>query len=275
MDKAVIIGAFEFIGFYFCEKMLEMGYEVLGIHFDDQDDKLVEEKKLQIGRNANFSETKIEDWLNDTKQVSEKQIFILDLYDLYIGRRDATFQKQLVATQLAEFFKSRNQLNDTVVFVLPIQCLTVDERNDSIGLLKDFLEKFSAQADICQFLYLPAVYGRWQPSVCCFQKCFEGKHEDVQELDDREWKGDALYADDLIGPMMEIIEEGKPGHYLLESGEANRWKNCAEFLTIQYREDDRFIAREGDQIQRVSLPKNTSIPDSLTKQQEHFNRSRR
>ncbi len=274
MDKAVILGALEFIGFYFCEKMLEMGYEVQGIHFENQNDKLVDEKKLQIGRNANFIEKKIEDWLNDTKQASEKQIFILDFYDLYIGFRDALLQNQQLATQLAEYFEKRKQQNDLVVFILPIQYLADDERNDSIGLLKDFLEKFSTQAVSSQFLYLPAVYGRWQPSVCCFQKWFEGKHENVNESDEREWKGDALYADDLIVPMIEIIEEGKPGHYLLESGEANRWKKCAEFLTIQYAEDERLTVSVDDEIVRVSLSKNTSIPDSLAKQQEHFSRLR-
>ncbi len=269
MDKAVIIGAFEFIGFYFCEKMLETGYEVLGIHFDDQDDNLVEEKKLQIGRNANFCEKKIGDWLKDHKQAAENQIYILDLFDLYIGYRDAVLQDQQLADQLAEFFIKRKQLNDKFVVVLPIQLLADDERSEST--IKEFLGKFSTQPDISQFLYLPAVYGRWQPSVCCFQKCFEGKINNAQELDDREWKGDALYADDLIGTMMEIIENGKPGHYLFESGDAERWKNCAEFLNIQYTGNERFAVSEDDQIVRVQLKKITSIPDSLAKQQEHYN----
>lgn len=65
MDRAVILGTFEFIGFSLCKNLLDQGCEIDGIHFDkEQDDALIHEKRLTIGRNANFNEKTILHGLN-------------------------------------------------------------------------------------------------------------------------------------------------------------------------------------------------------------------
>ncbi|XJZ28173.1 hypothetical protein ACF5W4_05075 [Bacillota bacterium Lsc_1132] len=277
MDKAVIFGAFEFIGFYFCKKMLEMGYEVEGIHFDKEQDGYTEEKRLEVGRNANFQEQTIMEWLKSELQSSEKQTFILNLFDLFMGYKDSILENHQLAEQLADFFSKRNHLNDKIVSVLPIQLLADRSKHVSIERLQHFLEKITVSSEKWQYFYLPTVYGPWQPSTYCFQKSIEDKIDERKETEDREWTKDALYVDDLLETMLGIIEEGKPGHYLLESGETERWKECAALLHLdeeQQEENQWPDIRLDKHVLRVALPKLTSVSESLAKQKQHLSRMR-
>ena len=57
MDKAIIVGVYEFIGFHLCEALLQEGIEVYGVNLPiDTSDHVVDEKRLLIGRNSNFQE---------------------------------------------------------------------------------------------------------------------------------------------------------------------------------------------------------------------------
>ena len=67
MDRAVIIGTHESFGFYFSTSLLEEGYEVTGVHYVDMDEELVEKKRMEIGRNANFQEVVQKEWLPFTE----------------------------------------------------------------------------------------------------------------------------------------------------------------------------------------------------------------
>ena len=57
MDKVIIVGTYEFIGFQLCLSLLEQGREVIGIHLNtNSKDPFLEEKRFEIGRNSNFTE---------------------------------------------------------------------------------------------------------------------------------------------------------------------------------------------------------------------------
>ena len=55
MDKAIIVGVYEFIGFHLCEALLQEGIEVYGVDLPiDTSDHVVNEKRILIGINSNF-----------------------------------------------------------------------------------------------------------------------------------------------------------------------------------------------------------------------------
>lgn len=58
MKQFLILGAFGNSGFNCCFKLLEEGYPVFHFNVSDEylDTNIIEEKRLQIGRNSNFTE---------------------------------------------------------------------------------------------------------------------------------------------------------------------------------------------------------------------------
>lgn len=55
MKKAIIYGAFSFVGYQLCRHMLDQEIEVIGIDFEPKEGSPEEDNLLRIGRNAYFS----------------------------------------------------------------------------------------------------------------------------------------------------------------------------------------------------------------------------
>lgn len=277
MDKAVIIGAFEFIGFYFCQKLLEEGYQVTGIHFENERSQEFEEKKLEIGRNANFHEQTFEEWKNGQDQADGQQAIIISMFDLFMGYKDSIIKNKNMMDSLKDFIKKGEQLQNSIVLLLPIQLLSDQRNTETLGTLAKFLQEMNEPGGVLYF-YLPAVYGPWQPSTYFFQKWIQSQDAAglKENYTDREWKNDALYIHDVLAPMLSIIEKGESGHFLFESGEMERWQECFSCLTSMTPEHKGEMARmdlqPDPQIRRVILPKLTSVSESLEKQKQHYER---
>lgn len=271
MDKAVILGAFEFIGFHMCKKMLDDGYEVKGIHVEkvqSQD----EAKRLEVGRNANFQEQSIEEWLESKREGStEKQTIIISLFDLFMGHKE---NRLTSSVGLIDYLNERKKWENTVVLLLPIQLAVQQEALSSLEQVNHFLEKIADDSETLQFVYLPTVYGPWQPSTYAFQKAIEGNMVSIEEVDEREWTKDAIFIDDLLQKMMEIVEGEEAGHFLLESGEPERWKECADFLHFQHHQRENLETPEltfKSHINRISINKLTPVAESIALQKQHIN----
>lgn len=56
MKKAIVFGAYQFLGFHICGALLEEGEEIIGVSFPNIHVDDIEDKRMEIGRNANFSE---------------------------------------------------------------------------------------------------------------------------------------------------------------------------------------------------------------------------
>lgn len=63
MDKVLVLGTLEELGFEMTTSLLEEGYEVCGIHLQLGEEKIYNERRLKIGRNANFEEINLTDWM--------------------------------------------------------------------------------------------------------------------------------------------------------------------------------------------------------------------
>ncbi|WHY87749.1 hypothetical protein QNH39_07925 [Neobacillus novalis] len=275
MDKAVIFGVYEFISFHACKTLLNKGVEVVGIHIDEIESNLFrEEKRLEIGRNANYSEQTLAELENCREEANVKTAFILSIYDLYILNKEAILRKEKIIESIFHYLQ-RNQKNIELIFLLPIQMLGAKRDIE----LTDFLNKTKGQVKNSQLFYLPAIYGPWQPEAFLFQQAIIAKFQKQElKLADREWTGDVLFVDDAAASIFEILEtrkyEDPPRSYLLKSGEKSYWTRCAAFLHIKeglVKSNTLEPMKVDHEVIKVSV-KVTSIADSITKQVEHVNR---
>jgi hypothetical protein len=276
MDKAIIFGGFDFISFHVCITVLNKGLEVKAIHIEEKDKiEYLEEKRLEVGRNANFLEQSLVDWTNKREKDTMKTTLVFSLYDLYMRKIEALLQNETVTSPIIKYIE-QNKRNTDVVFILPIQ---MSSRHVMKNELVGFLAKVEGLVKNVQLLYLPTIYGPWQPSTFLFQQAIFSKLQKTDIFpDEREWTKDTLFVDDAMELIFEIIETGIPGGYLLESGRKDYWFQCAKYLNIEANQAkstscDRDEPFQTDrQIIRVSVKKLTPIEASISKQMEHVQR---
>jgi nucleoside-diphosphate-sugar epimerase len=271
MDKVAILGVFDFVSFHVCKALLNKGIEVEGIHVEATEAiEFLDEKRLEIGRNANFTEASLVDWTNDFNRKAKTIIF--SLYDIYMLFKESILETE-TADQIIELLK-RNKDNEKIVFLVPLQVLSKSIDSKAIHAINHFIKKTNSISENIQFVYLPSVYGPWQPETFVFQHSILTNMKRNYEFKEiREETNDALYIDNAVEVMIEIIEDGKAGGILIESGRENQWDRCASFLQIP---ENLSIVRktkvEGKQISKVQIKKQTEISEAFSKQKEHTQR---
>jgi len=214
MDKVIIVGIYEFIGFHLCLSLLEQGIEVTGIHLKTgREDLFLEEKRLEIGRNSNFTE-KEETYLVSEPLSVPTTVFI-DYYSYYFKREESKLAS-VISTGTLKRHPYR------FVVVLPIQFCEVNTYKGLFPLLSD-KERLSS------IFYLPTIYGPWQPTNYTFQQALIDPDEPII-VDDREWTEDALYIDDTIAVIMQHLEDREKKTFLLKSKIRGNWEKIAIML---------------------------------------------
>jgi nucleoside-diphosphate-sugar epimerase len=260
MDKVVIAGVFDFVNFYVCKALLDKGIEVKGVQFElEENEDILDKKRLEIGRNANFTELSIRDIRMDS---NEKETLILSIYDLYMRYKEDFLLNET-------FFNMVNW--ERIVILAPSQLLmSVDLDANTVTI--EFIKRVKGMNKNIQLLYLPTIYGPWQPDTFVFQhsilaglnrgKAFKGLREETS---------DALFIEDTVESIIEIIENEQPGRYLLQSGKKNQWESCAAFLQISEpisNERKVEIIENGD-LTKLAVKSSVPISIALTKQIEH------
>lgn len=272
MDRAVIVGAFEFVGFHLCKKFLEMGFEVTGIQLDsEKGDPYLEEKKFEIGRNANFMEKTLEEWKTQTERGESQTFTVFSLYDLFMEYKDEMINND-------HFIKSLLKQMDhqgMIIFLLPIQLIIKEYESENLRAMEDFLNKNVVKNNLknAQFYFLPSLYGPWQPETFLFQKAILN-HLNDEAKESREYMEDAIFIYDAIEELIGQINKKISGKFLLVSGKEHHFKECADFLQITnyFRKEVSTSPFNVDEtIQILPIQIMTSITDSLTIQQEHMN----
>ncbi|MEH7097576.1 hypothetical protein [Neobacillus vireti] len=266
MDKAMIFGIYDFVSFQMGLALLNMGLEVIGIHPDENNNTpYLEEKRLEVGRNANFREILLSEMDTCREIDTTKTTFILSLYDLYMLDNETIFQKQTV-TKLQEFIIRNKSVTD-IVFLLPIQLL----KPDGTDTLRTVINDVVAWGKNNQFYYLPAIYGPWQPSTYTFQRALLSNMDDSKiKVNKREWTGDILYVDDAVEAILtsnENLEVEDDRHFLIESGLENYWVQCAEHLKLEAKDYSEKLDLDKT-INRVTVKKITPFSESIEKQLE-------
>lgn len=273
MDKAIIFGMFDFISFHICKTLLNKGIEVNGVHVEEKENILfLDEKRLEVGRNANFLEQSLLDWENDQEPVHANTSLIFSIYDLYMGKKERILQYEDAIKPIIQYIE-QNKTKVKLVFILPVQMLTKTFKGDEI---EEFLSSIKNLVTNTQFVYLPAIYGPWQPSAYLFHQTIVSKFQKTEITNEiREWTNDVLYIDDAIESIFEIMKTEKPGSYLIESGKENHWFRCAAYLNVnenQAHNNRSNPLKVNSSIEKVLVKKVTPIKDSMMAQMEHVKR---
>lgn len=274
MDKAVIYGALEFVGFHVCNRLLEKGYCVKGIHFHTNANDYLDEKRLEVGRNANFEEVSIQDSRTLIDACDRQAVIIFSLYDLFVTNNESILTNKTVSKVIFQLLNERKERQDKIVYLLPIQLLANSGSPEGTAELEDFIIQAKQINEQGQFFYLPTIFGPWQPSAFLFQRTISNAIQgDKAEFHSREWGLDAIFIKDALEPLINTIETKKGGEFLLESGISDSWNQCADILKIEqkYREDsgNQRIAAD-EQITRLTLTKVTPYQESLQLQKKHL-----
>ncbi|MFL6560463.1 MAG: hypothetical protein ACJ8MO_30670, partial [Bacillus sp. (in: firmicutes)] len=86
---------------------------------------------------------------------------------------------------------------------------------------------------------------------------------------------DILFINDAIESILDIIETGKTGGYILESGRKDQWLKCADYLNL---DENHTIINNSDSLQlnseivKVSVKKVTPLIESIQEQMNHVER---
>jgi nucleoside-diphosphate-sugar epimerase len=267
MDKVVIVGVFDFANFHVCKALLDKGIEVRGVQIEPQaNEDMVIEKRLEIGRNANFAEVSLGDISN---QSSENETLVLSVFDLYMRYKEDYLLKEDLISKLIGMNRWEN-----IVILIPSQLLrnVIDLKAQVV--IEDFLKRTIAQNKDLYLLYLPTIVGPWQPETFMFQssiltdmnkgKPFKGVREETN---------DALFVDDTVKAIIEIIENKEPGRYLLQSGKSHQWDLCAALLHINEQDlNNRKAEISEEDVTKIIVDSTVPLSVALTRQIEHAHR---
>lgn len=209
MDKAIIIGVYDYLGFHLCLKFLEQGLEVIGVHVDkEMIDLFYTEKKLLIGRNSNFTEIELDEFNAEDRK--EKTFIFIDFYSSYYKHQEielmASLQKKFTGVKLT-----------SMVSLLPIQFC-----GNRIEEQQTFFQSFHEES-AASFFYLPSVYGPWQPLQFALQQSLYAPKKELV-VSEREWTEDAVYVEDVIDAVYGNFEKPGINKYILRSTIKNHWQ---------------------------------------------------
>lgn len=269
MDKAIIFSVYDFVSFHMACTLLNKGIEVTGIHIEEAGEApFLEEKRLEVGRNANFREISLSELNQYREDDTTNTTFILSLYDFYMANTESILQNQTVK-RLSQFIESKHSPAD-MLFMLPIQLLMPEVPET----LRAVINQASGWEKHNRFYYLPAIYGPWQPATFTFQQALSAKMIDLEiKASSREWTGDILFVEDAVEAILSSYErtaaDDRASSFLIESGIKNYWVRCAEQLQL-----DEFITQaihteqlEIDKtISRVTVNRVTPFSESIEKQ---------
>lgn len=86
MDKVLVLGALDDFGFEITNLLLEEGYEVSGIHLQTEGETIYNDRRMEIGRNANFQEMSLNEWLQQDDFTTTSTVVFLNGFDENVKR---------------------------------------------------------------------------------------------------------------------------------------------------------------------------------------------
>lgn len=267
MERAAIVGVYDYIGYSLCRYMLDAGLEVDGIHpAGNKEDYYTEEKRLEIGRNANFSEIDLADW----KVEKTGESLFVSLFELLLERSGTVAVLETLLNKLEGLHAKKLQ----TVLILPAYFAqeNVKHKENESELNRMIYSKESNVLTI----YLPTIFGPWQPEKFYFQQVMLKSTRDGRHLPDIgpwEWTDDCLYIDDAVKTIKELAESGERGQYILSSGKLDRWKECAKELLgndIAFPRTAQPTIKPTVKVWKVS--RNEQVSRGLSKQKELYDR---
>lgn len=238
-DSVIIFGGFDFIGFQLCKVYLEEGFDVISVLSETESKEIMEVKSLEIGRNANFNISG--EWANSSL-IEEVNLIIFDMYSLHL-KKDLGKVSMMYDKWLEQTSHIAGKETDLIV-LLPIHdCYHQWAR-----------KRFEDHVNNLFLIYLPTIYGEWQPEEFAFQQAIlrdSGQKSHIS-ICEREFTGDAIYVSNAINAVREILKKRSKGEWLLQNQNENQWKQCASLLSIS-KEDIKTIPEIRGHLKHIQI----------------------
>ncbi|MGJ7919578.1 hypothetical protein [Neobacillus sp. LXY-4] len=232
MDKIMIVGGYEFLSFYLCTALLEKGNSVDCIHINQKEDVFLEEKRFLVGRNANFFETPLAQWADSPFFQADKTVIIISLFDLFL-KKDAEISIAQIEASLEKVYATQKEglQRSTILYILPLQLMDSEEISEPF---LNPLQKMKEWQIPYKSIYLPTLFGPWQPFDYLFQQVLLTDAREMKDfhLNEKESMLDAIFVEDAAGEIVRLIEEDSICTCFLKSIETDQWVKCAEYLNI-------------------------------------------
>lgn len=268
----VILGVYEFLGFILAEHFLEKGLEVTGVHIEQTEgyDLFLEEKKSLFARNANFTEMSYLEWSESQELTSKSSLILFPIYDFFLKKPALVFLGQDLLDHL---FQTMTKLSDSqLVCLAPIQYK--DKTLDPQRKAQDFLTNVYKGYSRCKLIYLPTIFGPWQPIDYFFQQLirFEIKTDLDPKLHDQEYIHDAIYSEDLMDAIHPLIEMEGNGEFVLISETKNKWVSCVKHLQHEFQLHvmEKNSSIETEDTSMIIVSDKISIEQGLARQRFHL-----
>ncbi|MGE7876329.1 hypothetical protein [Peribacillus muralis] len=264
MQTFIVIGTYQFIGFYVTQHFLNQGEEVIGIDWADKEGSphIMEEKELEIGRSANYIYFPI----NKLKllDISRQDTVFISCYDLYIGKMDKT---DFLLSEIGSFIEKckRNGLSEApnIVLLMPIE---------EEGVFQSILSAIEV-VDSAKIIYLPTVYGPWQSEGMSFEAGINQQGPSVIEAAiATEYTGDALFVTDFVNALEGVLASSERS-IQLSSNIADHWNVCAKCVFDE--EIASSLSSSTPKINKASIVEvqcNTDPQEGVASQRKHNKR---
>ena len=225
MGTYIVVGAYQFVGFHVTQYLLGQGEEVIGIDWEGfkTNQYIIEEKELEIGRNANFTYFPI----NKLRllDVSEQFTILLSFYDSRKGKTGLTDLHIDDIVSFLEKCKKNDHVNGLKIMIL----LPIDGDTDEFQAVLSACEGMES----VKMVFLPTIYGPWQPESMSFEAgTSQLEQSAIHATLASEFREDALFITDFIDAFERILSSTDRNIHLCSSIE-DHWKKCAKLVFNQ------------------------------------------
>ncbi|CAH0226524.1 hypothetical protein SRABI96_02547 [Peribacillus sp. Bi96] len=223
MQTYIVIGTYQFVGFYVTQYFLNQGEEVIGIDWTDSkaNQHIIEEKELEIGRSANFIYFPI----NKLKllDISQEDTVFISCYDIQHGKMDKPDSLIGEIVSFIEKYK-KNGMNEMPNFVV---FMPVDE---DAGIFQPILTGIRG-IDSAKIIFLPTIYGPWQSEGMSFEAGISQMGQsDIKKAIAHEYTGDALFITDFVQALEGVLTSSSDKNIQLCSSIDDHWDKCAQLI---------------------------------------------
>ncbi|MCT8140416.1 NAD(P)-dependent oxidoreductase [Anaerobacillus sp. CMMVII] len=299
MNKIIVTGALGFIGFSLCQRLLEKGFEVIGIDgmVEENLTDLYEEKLLWLGRNSSFT------FLNEKLEEVDLNAIFTDINVVY--HLAAATSKDRKWNDLRTTIEDNVDVTGKIIAACANRIKLIFTSSTQVygertGIITErtplnpntpySLTKMAAESLIkakCNefavpyvIFRLPTIYGPWQRIDMTYSKLIvEQMTHSSKVIEDDRVTEDILYIDDILDTLVKagIEENCKNEVYNIASGKVNEWYRgkaiiCNDFSIIPTDQRLQVSISNDKVVSQLGFKVTTNLEDGLAAQKEHMQR---
>jgi hypothetical protein len=272
MDKVIIYGIYHFLGFSLCLQLLEGGIQVDGYRLTKSNcEEFLDDKKFMIGRNANYVEkTEISMDGIGNQTMNDEAVIVISFYDLYFseeGKRLSSY-KDIFDDILKRYSQDS---------ITKVECLFPNSfLFDSSPSVKEIICSLKNNKIPLQFIFIPTIFGPWQPSTFFYQKNILKQYQNLElTLDERESTKDALFITDVVEEIVRQMRSSETKSIQLVSDVNEKWLQGAKYLQVENLAITKTIKKEKQvslDVHKLIIPEKTSLKEGIDEQKRHLSR---